>query len=272
MLLGLRYDDFSQVVTNRRNDSVSMSDQTAISPRFGLVYEPSFNVSVYASYAEGFRPNSGADASGSTFDPEESKSYELGVKFSSMEGRLNTTFALFKMEKSNILTADPVNAGESAALGEAESNGLEIDITGQLSDTLSVMFSYAYVDAGTTTELFNFDWGVFLPAGSGLINVPENSAKFILTKSFDLDGAESTLGFTINYVDDRLGETIDPDYRLPGYTLFNVFGSYQLNDQVKLTMHIDNITDEKHYVSSYHKWWTTPGSPTSFTLGVRYSL
>ncbi len=272
MLLGLRYDDFSQVVTNRRNDSVSMSDQTAISPRFGLVYEPSYNVSVYASYAEGFRPNSGADASGSTFDPEESKSYELGVKFSSMEGRLNTTIALFKMEKSNILTADPVNAGESAALGEAESKGLEIDITGQLSNTLSVMFSYAHVDAGTTSELFNFDWGVFLPAGSGLINVPENSANFILTKSFDLDGAESTLGFTINYVDDRLGETIDPDYRLPGYTLFNVFGSYQLNDQVKLTMHIDNITDEKHYVSSYHKWWTTPGSPTSFTLGVRYSL
>jgi iron complex outermembrane receptor protein len=272
MLLGLRYDDFSQKVTNRLSSSVSESDQTATSPRFGLVYEPSDDVSIYASYAEGFRPNSGSNFSGSTFEPEESKSYELGVKFSAMDGMLNATVALFKMEKSNIITADPVNAGFSAALGEAESEGLEIDITGELSETLNVMFSYAYVNAGTTTDLFNFDWGVNLPAGSELINVPENSANFMLTKSFDLNGADSTLGFTINYVDDRLGETIDPSYRLPEYTLLNVFGSYQLNDQVKFTMNIDNITGEDYYVSSYHKWWTTPGSPTSYSVGVTYSF
>lgn len=272
VLLGLRFDDFSQQVINRSNDSVSESEETAVSPRFGLTYEASDNLSVYASYAEGFRPNSGADASGDMFDPEESKSYEVGMKISSMEGRLNTTVALFKMEKSNILTADPVNAGETAALGEAESEGLEIDITAELSDSVDLMFSYAYVNAGTTTDLYNFDWGVNLPAGSELINVPENSANLMLNKRFNLDGAEAVLGFTLNYVDDRLGETIDPTYRLPKYTLLNVFGSYQLNNQAKLTINIDNITDEKYYVSSYHKWWTTPGLPTSYTLGVTYNF
>ena len=179
-----------------------------------------------------FRPNSGADASGNTFDPEESKSYELGMKISSMDGRLNTTIALFKMEKSNILTADPVNAGESAALGEAESEGLEIDITGELSDSVDMVFSYAYVDAGTSTDLYNFDWAVNLPAGSELVNVPKNSSNLMLIKDFDVDGAAAMVGFTINYVDDRLGETIDPSYRLPEYTLVNLFGSYQLNDQL----------------------------------------
>jgi iron complex outermembrane receptor protein len=59
---------------------------------------------------------------------------------------------------------------------------------------------------------------------------------------------------------------------LPKYTLLNVFGSYQLNNQARLTMNIDNITDEKYYVSSYHKWWTTPGLPTSYTLGVTYNF
>ena len=272
MLLGLRFDDFSQEVTNRRSDSVSKSEETAVSPRFGLTYEPSDDVSVYASYAAGFRPNSGADVNGNNFDPEETKSYEVGVKFSSLDGRLSTTIALFRMEKSNILTADPVNAGESAQIGSAESEGLEIDIAGELSDTVDMMFSYAYVDAGTTSELWNFDWWVFLPAGSELVNVPKNSANLMLSKDFDLNGADATLGFTINYVDDRLGETIDPTYRLPGYTLLNVFASYQLNDQVKFTMNIDNITDEKYYVSSYHKWWTTPGSPASYRLGVSYAF
>ena len=272
MLMAVRFDDFSQKVINRRNGSVSESEETALSPSLGITYEPSDNLSIYASYAEGFRPNSGADASGNTFDPEESKSYEVGLKISSLGGRLNTTVALFKMKKSNILTADPVNAGETAALGEAESEGLEIDITGELSDSLDLVFSYAYVNAGTTTDLYNFDWGVNLPAGSELINVPENSANLMLAKQLNINGADATLGFTINYVDDRLGETIDPTYRLPEYSLVNLFGSYQLNDQVTVTMNIDNLFDEEHYVSSYHKWWTTPGTPTSYVVGVTYAF
>ena len=210
VLLGLRFDDFSQDMTNRLSDSSSKSEETALSPRFGLTYEVSDNMSIYASYAEGFRPNTGANFSGGTFDPEQSKSYELGIKVSSFEGRLNTTVAFFNMEKSNILTADPVNAGFSAALGEAESEGLEIDIAGELSDAINLVFSYAYVDAGTSTDLYNFDWGVNLAAGSELVNVPKNSSNLMLTKDFDVDGAAAMVGFTINYVDDRLGETIDP--------------------------------------------------------------
>jgi len=272
MLLGLRFDDFSQNITNRLSGTASKSEETALSPRFGITYEPSAQLSLYASYAEGFRPNSGADASGNSFEPEESKSYEVGAKFSSMGGRLDTTIALFKMEKSNILTADPVNAGETAALGGADSKGLEIDISGQLSDSVDMVFSYAYVDAGISTELYNFDWGVNLPAGSELINVPKNSANLMLTKDFTLNGGESMLGVSVNYVDDRLGETIDPSYRLPEYTLLNVFASHQLSDQLALTMHIDNVFDDKHYVSSYHKWWTTPGSPRSYTVGIKYDL
>ena len=272
MLLGLWFDDFSQNISNRLSGTTSKSEETALSPRFGITYEPSAQLSLYASFAEGFRPNSGADASGNSFEPEESKSYEVGAKFSSMGGRLDTTVALFKMEKSNILTADPVNAGETAALGGADSKGLEIDVSGQLSDSVDMVFSYAYVDAGIATDLYNFDWGVNLPAGSELINVPKNSANLMLTKDFTLNGGESMLGVSVNYVDDRLGETIDPSYRLPEYTLFDVFASHQLSDQLVLTMHVDNVFDDKHYVSSYHRWWTTPGSPRSYTVGIKYDL
>ena len=60
-----------------------------------------------------------------------------------------------------------------------------------------------------------------------------------------MNGADANVGFTINYVDDRLGETIDPTYRLPEYTLVNLFGLHQLNDQVKLTMNIDNLLDRE---------------------------
>jgi iron complex outermembrane receptor protein len=272
MVLGLRYDDFTQDITNRNAGTKSSQDQTQTSPRFGLVYEPNANLSFYLSYANGFRPNSGADFSGSAFEPEESKSYEIGMKYVSDSGDLATTVALFSMEKSNILSADPVNGGFSAALGEAESEGLELDVTGRLSDSVRMLLTYAYVDAQTSNDVTNFDWGVAVPAGSPLINIPKHSANLLIAKEFNVNGADSEVGFTINYVDDRLGETIDPTYRLPEYTLFNLFGSYTVSDRFKVSVNLDNITDEKYYVSSYHKWWTTPGAPMTYSVGAEYKF
>lgn len=272
LLLGVRYDDFSQDIHNRLSDTTSSQSQTQTSPRAGIVFEPTDNVSLYASYAEGFRPNSGADFSGTPFEPEESKSYEAGVKFFAADSRIKGTVAVFKMEKSNIVTADPVNQGFSAALGEAESEGLELDLTAQMTDTLSVMFTYAYVDAHTTNEVINADWGVEIPAGSPLINIPENSANLVVLKDLEVNGSPVSLGMSINYVDERLGETIDPDYYLPDYTLVNVFGSYDVTDKLRLSVNLNNITDEKYYVSSYHKWWTTPGAPFSYTVSLNYRM
>ncbi len=272
VLLGVRHDDFSQDIDFRLTGRTSSQSQTQTSPRAGIVFEPNQNLSLYGSYAEGFKPNSGADVTGSAFEPEESKSYEVGVKFSALEDRIQGTVALFTMEKSNIITADPVNQGFSAALGEAESKGVEIDLTAQLSDTLNVMFNYAYVDAQTSNDIINADWGVEVPSGSPLINVPENSANLVVVKNFAIAGLPAMLGMSVNYVDERLGETIDLDYYLPDYTLVNLFASYDLTEKLRISVNLENITDEKYYVSSYHKWWTTPGAPFSYMVSVNYRL
>ncbi|WP_288130404.1 TonB-dependent siderophore receptor [Microbulbifer sp.] len=272
LLLGMRYDDFSQDIDNRLSGTKNHQSQTATSPRAGLVYEASDTLSVYASYSEGFSPNSGVDFFGTAFDPEESKSYEVGTKLLALDGALSSTIALFKMEKSNIVAADPAHPGSSAALGEAESQGVEIDITGDLTDTVRLLLNYAYVDAKTGNDITNADWGVDVPAGSPLINIPENSANLLLVNSFTLGGKGSTFGIGVNYVDDRLGETVDPSYILPSYTLVKLLGSYQATGKLKLTMNVDNLLDEEYYASSYHKLWTMPGAPLTWTLGATYSL
>jgi iron complex outermembrane receptor protein len=271
-LVGLRFDDFSQTILNRLNDSESSQSESRTSPRVGLVFEPTMNVSLYGSYAEGFRPNSGADFFGTAFEPEISESYEVGMKFAAAGDRINGTVALFTMEKTNVITADPVNQGFSAPLGEAESQGLEFDVTAEITDSLNLMFNYAYVDAKTANDVINADWGVEVPAGSPLINVPENSANIVLTKDLDVNGSPALLGLSVNYVDKRLGETIDLDYYLPSYTLVNLFGAYDLTDKLRLSVNINNITDKKYYVSSYHKWWTMPGEPLSYSVSVDYRL
>ncbi len=271
VMAGVRFDDISKSIDKLSGDDVSQSD-TAVNPRFGLVYEISDMNQLYANFAEGFRPNSGADWQGSSFDPETTKSYELGAKLGLADGRLSATIALFKMEKTNILSADPVHSGFSVALGEAESTGVEVDVSGYLTDSLFLWLSYAYVDAKTTNEIINPDWEVAIPAGQQLLNIPKHNLNLTMTKKLEVMGSPATVGVSAKYVDERPGETIDPSYVLPSYTLVNLFSSYALTDDLEVRIEVDNVLDEEYYPSSYSAEWTTPGVPRAVTARVKYSL
>lgn len=272
ILLGLRYDDFEQTITDNPTGNVTSEvNPKETNYRAGFVFEPNSNVSLYASYAEGFRPNTGADFEGTPFDPEDSESAEVGVKWTSIDGDLTGSVAIYSAKKSNILTADPINSGFSAQLGEADSKGVELDIAGNITEDLSVYFSYAYTDAETANDVINLDWGVLVPAGSRLINVPEHSASLSLNKGFEIGGSDASAGFALRYVSDRLGETIDPGYSLPSYTVLNLFGIYAASDRLRFSVHVDNVTDEEYIESSYHKWWSMPGAPTTYSVSIQLS-
>lgn len=270
--LGVRFDDFSQDITNRIAATKSDQSQTETSPRVGIVFVANEMLSLYASYSEGFRSNTGSDVNGKAFEPEATESYEIGAKLSLADEKITGTIAFYQMDKNSIIVADTLNPGFSQAAGEAESKGVEIDVTGSLNDNLDLIFSYAYIDAEFTNDVADFNFGRFISAGSPLINIPDHTANLTLLQDFHFKDALFSLAGTISYVDDRLGETGVPEFVLPDYTLVNVSATYAPIEKIRISLDVNNLFDEEYYASSFARLWVAPGSDRTFALRLEYSL
>jgi iron complex outermembrane receptor protein len=265
--LGARYDDFTNESLNRATGARSSVSDDKVSPQIGLVFDATDALTLYAAYGQGFRQNSGADFAGRPFEPEESESAEIGARFD-IAG-LQATLALFSMTKTNILTADPVNAGFSIAIGEARSQGVEVDLAGELPGGVKVWLSYAYVDAQAANDVLDFNFALTIRSGDRLINVPEHTLSLTASKGFELGGRDLELGGSLLYVGERLGETATT-FELPSYTTLRLFGSYALTDALEIAAEVNNLADEEYYTNSFSRLWVAPGAPRNATVTLRY--
>ena len=240
-------------------------------PRLGLVYALSDEARIYTSYSEGARPNSGTDSNENGHDPEESKSYEIGVKWDLSDHGFSGTAAIFTTEKSNVLASSPNGDGTTEALGEATSEGFELYLAYELTPDTLVSMSYAYIDAQNAKEITLWDWYV-IKEGARLGNVPEHSGNLMVRQFANVAGYKGSGGFVIQYVGEQLGDFLEQDFDLPSYTLVNLFANITLTNNVDLTINIDNLLDEEYYANSYFDEWTMPGAPRSIKASVKYSF
>lgn len=268
--VGGRYDWFKQSIDNRLATlQPPKQDIKQFSPQAAVMFRVNDDASVYAAYGEGFRPNTGFDVNRNPFAPEETKSMEVGMKFSLADGALNGNVALFKMKKTNVLTADPVNAGQSIAIGEAESKGVEFDLNGRLPGKIDVMLSYAYTDAYSATDVRDVDFARVVASGDPLINVPKQNFSLIASRNFTVDGKRLNLGGGVKHVGKRLGET-GTTFFLPAYTLLRLFGTYDVTRNLSVTAEVNNLTDKVYYPASFAALWVVPGTPRQYQLRANY--
>ncbi len=244
---------------------------THFSPRAGLVYQPLPFLSVYTSYAESYRPPTSsfafADATGAPVDAETAQSYEAGIKVESLNGRLTGTFAVFRADKENVLESDPADPfGLSAInLGEVRSEGIELDITGEPVENLSIGVTYAYTDARTLTTTNA------LPAGVRLRNVPRHAAS--LQAAYRIGaGPLNGLRFfgSAIYEDDRFTDTSAVIVtKLPSYVRFNLGAEYEPTDFVTGYFLLENILDEEYYTTAAGRNNVDVGEPRRLEVGLR---
>lgn len=132
-------------------------NQKAFSPRAALTYLVNPATSVYFLYDQSFVPQSYQRAivdpvtkeviGSEPINPQRGKDMELGVKKSWFNSRLYTTLNGFHTVKTNVPVTDLVNNGFVYPAGEVTSNGIEVDIIGNITDRLSIATNYTYVKA-----------------------------------------------------------------------------------------------------------------------------
>ncbi|ODM73473.1 TonB-dependent siderophore receptor [Bradyrhizobium elkanii] len=269
---GVRYMDYDQLAGKGRpfitNTNVSADK---VLPLGGAIFKLTNQVSLYASYTQSLKPTSsispltGGVVIGSNIAPEEGTQWETGVKFD-FNKRISGTLALYDIDKKNVLVSqlDPTTGiVEYRTAGKVRSRGVELDVTGSLTDNWSMIGSYGYTDARVTEDP--------TLAGKQLQNVALNTASLYLVYDFGttLPG-RLRLGGGARYVGDRPGDAAN-SFVLPAYPVADLFATYETKVQsfpVIYQFNVKNLFDTVYYPSANSILTVAMGDARRFSLSA----
>ncbi|WP_261802976.1 TonB-dependent siderophore receptor [Enterobacter sp. JUb54] len=243
---GVRYQYYTQYAGKGRPFNVNTdSRDQKWTPKFGLVYKLTPNVSLFGNVAQSFMPQSSIASYIGNLPPEESTSYEVGAKFDLLDG-ITANIALFDIHKRNVMYTESVGDETVAkTAGKVRSRGVEVDLAGAITDNLNVIASYGYTDAKVLDDP---DY-----AGKPLPNVPKHTGSLFLSYGLHnvYDSNTLTVGGGGRAVSKRSG-TNGADYYLQGYAVADVFAAYKMKLQYPVTLQVNvkNLFDKTYYTSS----------------------
>ncbi len=264
-MIGARFEHFEQSTDDFTRNATSTQRHDEVTYRTGLLYQFIPQIGVFANASTSFKPNNGLDAAGKTFKPEEGVGYEAGIKTELFDERLSATLAAFHIEKENVLALDP-GTDSSRAMGQARSQGFDVQFNGQVTDAVRVIGAFAWIDAEVTKG------DTTIPTGSRILGVAKRSGSLLSVYEFQNGALKgSDLGAAFTYVGDRSGEA-GSSFELPAYHTVDLLAHYKASDNVTVGLNLNNLFDEKYYERSYSNYWVAPGEPRNLTVSLSLSL
>ena len=262
----------------------------AFTPKAGLVYQPVTSVSLFASYANSFTPNTGTTVNGDALEASIIDQFELCVKKEFLEGKLSFNVTLYQIVNSNLAqTAEfkangTLNTDTSIKVlsGETTSKGVEVDITAKPVEGLNIIAGYSYNDMRyTKTSGTN---GSFI-VGDRVVRTPATTAN--LSFFYTLQGGKLkgvSFGALANYIGDRFGGWNDnyvvsntgvvtfTDREIPinGYTTIDLSVGYTWK-KISVLCKLSNITNELNY-TLHENYSVNPIAPRQVLGSIKYKF
>jgi catecholate siderophore receptor len=287
--IGARFDSYSQkadlIATTTAPAAQIKNDDNLWTYQAGLIYKPVSNGSVYVSYGTSASPSGAANGEGAAgdnvnittsiadLDPIKSKNIELGTKWDFMDGELSLTAAIFRSEVTNARVA--TDSGTTQLAGDKRVDGIELGITGEITERWKVFGGYTHLDSelvdagfvnvGTATN------PVFVESpdkGNRFPNTPENGATLWSTYQFS---PKFVVGAGAFYTSKVYGNTANTKW-VPGYTRFDAMAAYKINDHLNLQLNVQNLTDKLYFDKAYQTHYVSvaPGRSAVLTANVSF--
>jgi len=262
VVLGARFDSFEITVLDNRNGAVRTRKDEEITPRLGLILKPQENLSIYTSYSETFLPRSGdqfADINppADALEPDTFSNLEAGVKWDIFPG-LALTGAVFQIEQRSPQTsdADP----DTLDVIDSKIRGFEAQLQGQVTDWWFLSAGYSYLDGEQQ--------GRTGPTGRRLRELPENM--FSIWNNFQ---ATDKLGFGVGLTaqDESFADNGNTA-TLPSYARVDVAAFYNLNENLRLQVNVENLFDALYFPNAHSadEFTVAPPLNARFTITGRF--
>jgi len=187
VLGGLRYDKVNQEFKDSTQNIDN--DESEISPKIGFTYNLKENMMTYATISKGYRAGgfnlNALAGSSKTYDSETLYSYEVGLKGTTMDGKLTYDTAVYYMDLADMQIGYTPDIGGyiTANAAEATSKGIEASLNFQATDTINLFAGASYTDVNldkfnngkadysgnetTYSSKYNFNLGVTYRAEQG---------------------------------------------------------------------------------------------------------
>jgi len=254
------------VTVGMRNDSMDLSeaDHLAASKtsdnfsensfRGALTYVVNDEVSSYISYVESVSP----PEVGVT--PERGTQYEIGVKYSPVQMNALFSAAVYELTQADVAipVVQPNGIIDQQTVGEQRVRGLDLEAKAELTDNLSLIGGYSYMD----TEVLRGSvqqWGVGVISikGNELVSAPKHSAS--LWSYYSVPGTDVSVGLGARYVGSYKFSALNDTGESDSATLFDAAFNYEIAKGTDLAINVSNLLDEQHVVGSGTADYYNPG-------------
>ncbi len=269
---GLRYFDYSTHVYEQQEGNLTASGNatatiahfdtsaSGITPKVNLAWEPTTDLTVYATAAKGFRPGGVnlplppfCQATTETYGPDSVWNYEIGEKARLFDNRVHVNGDFFYIEWSNVQQLINQACGYSltAVAGNAESYGPELEASVNLTSELKLAINGAYTEAHLTSinPASAQVSSTPLMSGTPILNIPKYTAGTSLTYTHPLDDEYSLIArITNSYV----GPSTDTSFSYVNLEPYDIVGFRVGVEGSSLSAYffVDNLTNKHAELST----------------------
>lgn len=285
VILGTRVSTFSGTDTTDFYDPTKADNRTTyrqsgvVTPYAGIVYDLNDTWSVYTSYTQIYRPQSSKDADRKLLDPIEGATYEAGLKAAFYDGRLNASFAAFRIEQDNV--AEYVSGFESDSvyrpIAGATTKGFEAQLSGEVLDGWNISAGYTYQHTRDANNGYVY---------SSVLQTTTPQQVVRLFSSYRLPGAleHVTVGGGVNWQSEFFGNVFQPDpndtvnfgqnarITQDSYYLVDLMARYRFNEHLSTTLNVKNLFDKKYYTGLGNFGTGFYGEPRSLQLATKWDF